>query len=105
MPDTTTLPHAGQFGIQESVEAAVGAKLLVKALRQAFADDSLGFEDLGYFMAAQNAVIEGIRNAKDAKAEVSDLQREEAVALSGYLYDFLFEFVELVEVIGRRNSR
>ncbi len=97
-------PNPSTVGIKETTEAAVGAKMLARAVRQAFADDKLSFEDLGYFLAAQSSVIQAIEGAPNIQEEALDLQRDEAVQLAGFLYDFLFEFVGLVKVLKSRGG-
>ncbi len=102
MSDLTSQPS--QVGIKETTEAAVGAKMLARAVRQAFADDRLSFEDLGFFLAAQSSIIQAIEGAPAIKEEALDLQRDEAIQLAEFLYDFLFEFVALVKVLKTRGQ-
>jgi hypothetical protein len=95
MSDTTPLPFQGEHGIKETVEAAVGAKLLLKAVNKSLEDGKLGFGDVGNFLQAQDGLLAGIEGANQIRVEAKDLQREEAVALAGYLYDLIDEILKL----------
>lgn len=95
--DMSELPHQGEYGIKDSVEAAVGVKLFLGALNAALADGKLGFNDVGYFISAQQGIINAVEGANNIRKEAGDLQREEAIVLAGYLYDLIDEVVKLVK--------